>query len=496
MNRTVLRPLATMLLAAMFLAPLALADEEARTWTDASGKFQVTATFVKFEGGKVHLLLGDGRSIALSSGQLSKADQQFVRELLAARRNQPEAETTEVAAAAGDAGEWLAWRGPNGNGTAAEGPAPVTSWSETENILWRTPVPGRGHSSPTIVGNLIVLTTANEQNQSQAVVAFDRATGKQLWLTEVNRGGFAPKIHNKNTHATPTVASDGEKLFAAFNNHGKAQLTALDLTGKRLWQTDAGPFVPQKYEFGYAPSPLVYERLVITCADFEQGWLAAFDKASGKEVWRTQRPRNPSYSSPIVANLAGRDQLLLTGAEQVASYDPKTGRLNWTTSVLAPATCGTVVWDEGVIYASGGYPKPETAAVAADGSGRVLWTNNEKCYEQSLLVTGGYVYAVNDKGIAFCWRAHDGEEMWKTRLVGGEVSASPTLAGGNIYQVNERGTVYVYKATPDGYQELAKNQLGDEAFASPTIVDGKIYIRYADRSSGPREEYLVCIGES
>ena len=147
-------------------------------------------------------------------------------------------------------------------------------------------------------------------------------------------------------------------------------------------------------------------------------------------------PRMPtiSYSSPIVAHVAGRDQLLISGGKVVASYDPENGKPLWTADATTSATCGTMVWDGGLVFASGGYPDAETAAIAADGSGRVVWRNREKCYEQSMLAVDGYVYAVNDRGIAYCWKADDGTQMWQQRLGGGgAVSSSPILAGGNIY---------------------------------------------------------------
>lgn len=398
-----------------------------------------------------------------------------------------------LAAPMSRADDWPTWRGPNLNGVAAAGQTAPVKWSENENILWRASVPGRGHSSPTIVGGQIVLTTADESTQTQSVVAFDQKTGRQLWMTDINQGGF-PRTHRKNTHASPSVASDGERLFVSFHHHAGIQVSTFSLEGKRLWQRTVGKYDPQQYAYGYAPSPMLYKSLVLIAADYEGGgWLAALDGKSGATKWQVARSRKLSFSSPVVANVGGRDQLLISGTDQVASYDPTSGRQLWATAATTMATCGTMVWDGDLVFASGGYPNSETVCLRAT-DGRLVWRNKQKCYEQSMLAADGYVYAVNDRGIAYCWKASDGAEMWTARLAGGAVSASPILANGNIYLVNERGTLYVYKAQPTRFELVARNQLGDEAFATPSICGGRIYMRVASTADGRRQETLYCIG--
>lgn len=392
-----------------------------------------------------------------------------------------------------DAGDWPWWRGPNRDGTAND-QQPPTTWSDTENVVWKTPVPGRGHSSPTIVGDTIYLATADEAQQVQSVVAFDRETGKQKWKRDISQGGF-PKTHPKNTHATCTLACDGERLFVAFHHDAEVTLTALDLNGKPVWEKVVGDYDPRKYEYGYAPSPVLYDGLVIVAGDYEKGgWIAAYDGATGESAWKVDRPEKLSFSSPIIAHVAGRDQLLLSGCELVSSYDPATGDRLWATPGTTMATCGTMVWDGDVVFASGGYPKAETIAVKADGSGKVLWTNGQKCYEQSMIAHDGHVYAVTDQGIAFCWEAATGDEKWRERL-SGPISASPILAGGNIYLSNEAGTTYVFEATPKAFRSVARNKLGDEAFATPTFVGDRIYARVASGGRGNRQEMLYCLGK-
>jgi outer membrane protein assembly factor BamB len=401
-----------------------------------------------------------------------------------------------LTAAQSPAGDWSWWRGPNHNGIAADGQQPPVEWSQTQNVLWKTPVPGRGHSSPTVHGDRIYLATADEQRQVQGLIAFDRGTGKQAWITKLSEGGF-PRTHAKNTHATCTVACDGERLFVTFHHHNKLTLHAVSLEGKELWQQEVGPYNPQKYEYGYAPSPTLYEDLVIVAADVDQGgYLSAYDRASGRRVWRQDRFENYSFSSPIVARVAGRDQLLLSGCQFVSSYDPANGQPLWSVKGTTYATCGTMVWDGDIVYASGGFPDAETLAikVSPDGSTEVLWRNRQKCYEQSMLAHDGYLYAVTDQGIAYCWRGGDGEEMWRERL-SGSVSSSPILAGDTIYATNEKGTTYVFKANPERFESVAVNQLGDEGFATMAIVDGRIYYRTASGTGGQRKETLYCLGE-
>jgi outer membrane protein assembly factor BamB len=390
--------------------------------------------------------------------------------------------------------DWPWWRGPSRNGIATSTPVPV-KFSDTGGYLWKAPVPGRGHSSPVVVGDRVYLTTADESRETQSVVAFDRASGELVWHERISQGGFPAKNHPKNSEATPTIACDGERLFVTFFHHQAIHVTALGLDGNRIWQKSAGAFNPKKYEYGYAPSPLVYRGMVIISAEYDgQGFLVALRRDNGEQVWRTPRPVNISYSSPVVAHVAGKDQLFLSGGDQVASFDPASGKPLWTAPGTTTATCGTAVWDNDHVFASGGYPGAETIAIRADGSGRVAWKHNQRQYEQSLLAHDGYVYAFTGPGIVFCWRASDGREMWRQRLKG-PVSASPVVASDNIYWANELGTLYVFKANPDKFEPVAENQVGTDSFPSPAISGGQIFLRVGDSSGGMRQEYLYCFGQ-
>lgn len=402
---------------------------------------------------------------------------------------------TSTPVAIDPASDWPWWRGPTRDNHAAPSARPVLRFSETENVVWSVPVPGRGHASPAVVGTRVFLATAIDEDQLQAVVAFDRETGRQLRIREVSRGALPKKIHPKNTHASGTVASDGERVFASFYSSGSVHVAALSLEGEPVWERKLGPFEPKKYEFGYAASPLIAGEAVVVVGDQEkEGFLVALDRATGEILWKTDRPNEINYASPTLATLKGVEQILLGGCSRVAAYCPADGKLLWEAlDSTPPQTCGTVAWVGDLVFASGGYPSKMTTAVRA-GTGEVVWRNQRKCYEQSLLAHEGHVYAVTDNGIAYCWRAEDGKEMWSERLKG-PVSASPVLAGDRIYAVNEQGTWFVFRATPERFESLAENSLGDEVFATPAVGGDRLFARVAFvDDEGERRERLYCLG--
>ncbi|MEM7602704.1 MAG: PQQ-binding-like beta-propeller repeat protein [Verrucomicrobiota bacterium] len=385
--------------------------------------------------------------------------------------------------------DWLVWRGPNGNGVASATATPPESWSEELGVKWKVPVPGRGHASPIVSGDLVVVATASDNEQS--VIAYDRETGETRWQKVVHVGGIPTKLHRKNTAASATPASDGEFFYTLFHNSGRLFLTAVDREGQTAWQKDTGPFQCD-FGFGYGPSPLLHEGKIIVVSEFGDGYIAAFSATDGAEQWRVRRENKTSYSSPVVAFVAGRDQLLLSGAEKVVSHDPASGEILWEVAGSSQATCGTMVWSDDAVFASGGYPNKETIAVRADGSGEILWRNGDKTYEQSLLYHDGHIYTLNDNGIAICWHAETGEEKWKVRL-GGPVSSSPILAGGLIYAMNEQGVTFAFRPNPEKFEKVSESRLGEEGFATPVFVGKEVFVRTAVPGA-VRQEYLYCVG--
>ncbi|APZ96907.1 PQQ-binding-like beta-propeller repeat protein [Fuerstiella marisgermanici] len=388
--------------------------------------------------------------------------------------------------------DWPWWRGPHRNGIASSDQHPPLKWSETENVLWKVAVPGRGHGSATVVGDQVFLASADHETEQQAVHCYDRQTGEELWKTVVHKGGFTKKGNEKASLASTTVACDGENLFVNFLNDGAVYTTSLDRNGKQLWQTKISDYVVHQ---GYGSSPAPYKNLVIVSADNKGGGaIAGLERATGKIAWKRTRPEKPNYPSPIILNVAGKDQLLMTGCDLVTSLDPLTGEENWEIEGATTECVTSTVTDGTRIFTSGGYPKNHIAAVAADGSGKVVWENTVRTYVPSMLVKDGYLYAALDAGIATCRKSDTGEEVWKGRLAG-TFSSSPVLVGDRIYATNEEGTTFVFKATPDKFVELARNKLGESVFATPTICGSRIYARVTHKIDGKRQEFLYCLGE-
>ena len=387
--------------------------------------------------------------------------------------------------------DWPWWRGPQRNGIASAKQSPPLTWSETENVLWKVPVPGRGHGSATVMGDQVFLAAADPEREVQSVLCFDRQTGERVWEAVAHEGNLETKGNKKASQASSTVACDGKQLYINFLNEGAIFTTAFDMSGDRLWQTKISDYVVHQ---GYGSSPALFEHLVIVSADNKGGGaLAALDRASGEIVWKQSRPAKPNYASPIILNIAGKDQLFLTGCDMVTSLNPLTGEKLWEIEG-ATTECVTSTVTDGVhIFTSGGYPKNHMAAVAADGSGTVTWENTVRAYVPSMLCNDGYLYAALDGGFVTCLKSNTGEELWKGRL-DGTFSSSPVLAGNRIYASNEEGTTFVFTASPEAFEELARNKLGESVFATPTICGSRIYTRVTHQVDGRRQEYLYCLG--
>jgi len=387
--------------------------------------------------------------------------------------------------------DWPWWRGPQRNGVAHPAQDPPTEWSAIQNVAWKVPVPGRGHSSPTVVGPHVFLATADEALQTQAVLCFDRATGKQLWQTVVHRGGLMRK-HEKSSAAAATVACDGARLYVDFANGDAVHVSALGLDGKLLWQTKIADY---RIHQGYGASPALYQSLVIASADSHAGGVvAALDRETGSLVWKHDRPKQPNYTSPIILNVDGRDQLFLTGCDLVSSFDPGSGKTLWEIPGATTECVTSTVTDGQHVFCSGGYPKNHLAAVLADGSGKIAWETKDRVYVPSLLARDGYLYGVLDAGVAVCWKSDTGEQVWKKRL-GGDFSASPVLVKDLIYATNENGETFVIRANPQAFELIATNKLGDQVMASTAICGSRIYQRVIEQVDGQPQEMLYCLAK-
>lgn len=389
--------------------------------------------------------------------------------------------------------DWPWWRGQNRDGVSISRQKPPIAWSKNENVLWRTPVPGRGHGSATVLEDNVFLPIADQARKVQSVLCFDRETGQRRWEVIVHEGGFdnTGNPNKKSSLASSTIATDNERLFITFVNDSAVWVTAIDLKGDVLWQQKLSDYIIHQ---GYGSSPAIYEHLVIVSADNKGGGaIAGLNRETGKIEWIRDRPKKPNYASPAIFNIDDRDQLIFTGCDLVTSLDPLTGKELWEIDGATTECVTTTVTDGKHVFTSGGYPKNHISAVVADGSGKVAWENNTRAYVPSLLEKDGYLYATLDAGVAICIRCSDGTQMWKGRL-GGTFSSSPVMVGDLIYGTNESGETFIFKANPDKYAQVGRNKLGDNVFATPTICGGRIYARVAFIEDGKRQEYLVCVG--
>jgi len=402
--------------------------------------------------------------------------------------------------------DWARWRGPMGNGIVDASNKIPLKWSDTENVLWKVKVPGRGHSSPLIVDGRIFLTTSDREAQTQTVLCFDQKDGQQRWAKEVNQGGFPPKIHGKNTHASQTVAVADNRILAIFYHHDAIHGTCIDFDGNQIWQKKIGNY-ESEFAFGYGSSPIVVDDMFVVSRENKiDSAIVALDIESGETRWtidrklpdgyKTANGLTSSYSTPVVADIGGSTQLLISGGNRVASYNPQTGEELWKSPASWDVTCATMVWDKesNLVFASGGYPTNETLAIKADGSGERVWTTPVKCYEQSLIVIDGYVYGQAEKGIVHCWNGADGTLQWRQRFEAQE-SASPLAIGEHIFFTSEKGNTLVIKANPKKFDKVRVNHLGDSTFASMAICNDRIYTRVAKKEDGRLQEYLYCLGK-
>ena len=392
---------------------------------------------------------------------------------------------------------WPFWRGPSGQGLV-EGKGYPSTWSETENILWRVQVPGRGHSSPIVWADRIFLTTAAADGSSRSVLCFRRADGKLLWDRVVPEAP-AEKLYPKNSYASSSPTTDGKLVYAYFGNAG---VVAVGFDGKIVWHTKFGPV---SLYHGPGGSPLLYkdrlilfqeQRLMDRNATTDPGFMVALDAKTGRELWRQTRTPQPGWGTPIAIRAGDRDELIVSSSRRIEAFDPATGVLLWFSTGNTFEVIPMPVVGHGLVYCSSGRAGP-TFAVRPGGSGdvtasRVVWsTPKGSSFVPSPLLFGDYLYTVNDMAsVVTCHHAKTGEVVGQFRL--GEAkregfSASPVAVDGKIYFTNDDGETFVLNPAPD-FKLLHVNRLGEQTLASPALVDGRWYIRTAG--------HLVAIGRS
>ncbi|HRE99329.1 MAG TPA: PQQ-binding-like beta-propeller repeat protein [Pirellulaceae bacterium] len=401
-------------------------------------------------------------------------------------------ETADDATAAIGADDWTGWRGPTRDGIASIAELPVDEWSAERNVVWRAEIPGTGHGSPIVVGDQVIVATADLEGQRQSLVSLDRHDGTIRWTCTVHEEGLKKEGNAKASLASSTPCFDGERFYVNFLNAGGIVTSAIDPSGSLVWQQRICDYVVHQ---GYGGSPAIYGDLVLVTADNKGGGaVAGLDRRTGEIVWKFARPAKPNYASPIVHHLDGRDQLTLIGCDEVVALDPNDGSVLWRCEGATTECVTTPVTDGTHLFTSGGYPRNHVSAIVADGSGRVAWENGVRVYVPSMIVRDGHLYAMADEGIAFCWHAATGEERWKKRI-GGTFSGSPVLVGDRMVTTDEEGRTTILAVSPDGCEIVSRNELGNRAYASPAICADGIYLRTTELIDGNERDVVYRIGD-
>jgi outer membrane protein assembly factor BamB len=392
----------------------------------------------------------------------------------------------------GDSGEgakyWARWRGPSGQGVVS-GTGYPDSWSGTENVKWKVPVPGSGNSSPIVWGDRIFLTTAHDGGRRLSVVAYRRSDGAKIWETFAPDGRTPYGNHDKNGFASATPATDGQRVYASFGPRG---LLALDMNGKQVWHRDLGAM--EAYH-GTAGSPLLYkDRLILYQDQSRNSFIAAFDTRTGKTLWSTPREANVGWGTPIAVRVVDHDEIIVNGQLRVQAYNPDTGAELWSCGGTTYEVIPTPVVGYGMVFCSSGRAGP-TLAIRPGGKGdvtrsHVAWTSPRGSpFVPSPILYGEHLYMVNDmQSIVTSFHATSGKVMWQNRLGVARregFSASPVAVDGKIFFTNDEGETFVLKAGPT-FELLRTNRIGEGTLATPALVDGRWYIR--------TESNLVAIG--
>jgi outer membrane protein assembly factor BamB len=406
-----------------------------------------------------------------------------------------------ICASAGS--DWPSFRGPSGDGTASEQGAPE-KWGARENLLWKTPLPGAGSSSPATWGNKIFLTCysgygldedqpGDPANLELHVLALDRADGKIAWHNTVKPlppVGEYRSFVTMHGYASSTPATDGQAVYVFL---GRSGVYAYSLEGQQLWHSEVGSNI---HPWGSASSPVLAGNLVIVNASVESGSLVALDKASGKEVWRVAGMVE-SWSTPLLVKLPGGGQELVVSVKgKVMGIDPASGAELWHCAGVADYICPSVAAHEGIVYVTGGR-KPATLAIRAGGRGdvtasRLLWQVKKGSKVGTPLWHDGYLYWIAFNGTAECLKADTGETVYEEKLEiagrGDKVYASLVYADDKLFGVTRQDGTVVLAAGPK-FDELQRNHLGDKSIfnATPAASDGQLLLR-SDR-------FLYLIGK-
>lgn len=381
-------------------------------------------------------------------------------------------------------GNWPQFRGPDGQGHADDAKLPVT-WDQTNNVAWRTELPGQGWSSPVIWGNRIWMTTATEGGRSLRALCVDKTSGKLIRDVEVFTRETPMILHSKNSHASPTPVIEPGRVYVNFGTTGTAGLDSE--TGKVLWRNTE---LQLDHMTGPGSSPVPYENLVVlTCDGTNVQYTAALNKDDGTLVWRTPRSgamngrtdRHKSFCTPLVILQDGADQLIIPAAQWLYGYEPRTGKELWRLPHPGYSVTPRPVTGHGLVFFATGYDLSELWAVrpgarGVAGDAQVAWKCTKKMpFKPSPLLVGDELYVVSDTSTATCFDAQTGRTNWEQRLIG-NFSASPIIANGRIYFCSEEGRTTVI-APGREFKQLAVNQLSERIMASPAVSGDAVFLR-------------------
>ena len=391
------------------------------------------------------------------------------------------------------AADWPGFRN-DGSGISSEKNAPV-KWSATENVRWRTALPGKGNASPIVWGDKVFITQA--EGPKRTVMCFDRANGKLLWQQGV---GYAEKddSHDTNPHGSATPVTDGERVIAWF---GSAGVVAYDMKSKELWWRDLGK---QTHQWGYGSSPVLHGDLcILYFGPGPRSFLTALDKKTGKTVWQVDAPeQHPaerfdgfagksdgvmgSWSTPLIVKTPQRDEVVMTFVNDMRGFDPKTGKELWKTDGLNPLLYTSPLAGEGYVVGLGGY-FGGSVAVKMGGNGDLsaekVWSvkREKRHLLSSGVIKDGHIFISNTIGVSECRELATGKQVWEERLpatgANGETWGSMILVGDKLYVVNQSGDTFVLRANPKQFELLAVNALKEPCNTTPATSNGEIFIR-------------------
>lgn len=395
---------------------------------------------------------------------------------------------------------WPSWRGPRGDGTSEEAAAPTT-WNgkSGENIAWKVATPGGGHSSPIVWQDRLFVTGCVVDTEERVLACYDKKTGDKLWQQVVIKSPLEKK-HDLNSYSSGTPATDGKLVYVTFlspefsstkeRTPGEMVVAAYDFAGEQKWLVKPGRFASVH---GFCSSPIVFEDLLIVNGDHDgDSYIVALNKETGAQVWKfTRVHKTRSYCTPIIREIDGRTQMILSGSKCVTSLDPRTGKEHWSMQGPTEQFVASLVYNGKLLFLTAGFPERHMLAIKPDGTGdvtetHIAWrTQKGASYVPSPIAVGDYFLVVSDDGIASCFAAETGERHWMERL-GKHYSSSLVTAGGLVYFTADDGITKIVRPG-EKLDVVAENALDEYVYASPAISDGKIYMR--------GEKHLYCIGK-